>query len=57
MQRHNRFTGLVTLLVFVFSLVAPMVFVSKAEAANLTLAMVRPDRLAASTATGGIICA
>lgn len=57
MQRKNRLTGLLTLLVFVFSLVAPMVLVNKAEAANLTLAMVRPDRLAASTTAGGIVCA
>lgn len=28
-----------------------------AEAANLTQAMVRPDRLASSTATGGMVCA
>lgn len=34
-----------------------MVFVNKAEAGNLTLAMVRPDRLAANTTTGGMVCA
>ena len=56
MQRHNRFTGLLTLLVFVFSLVAPMVFVKKAEAASLQQAWVRFDRMKASTATTGLVC-
>lgn len=44
----------------IFALLAVVVlpiFSETAEAANLTLAMVRPDRLAASTATGGMICA
>lgn len=45
----------------VFSLLAvlvlPFLFVNRAQAANLTLAMVRPDRLAASTTTGGMVCA
>lgn len=57
MQRKNHLTGLATLLVFVFSLVAPMVFVNKAEAANLQRTIVRFDRLAASTVTSGQVCA
>lgn len=38
-------------------LVLPILFINKAQAANLTLAMVRPDRLVASTTTGGMVCA
>lgn len=43
--------------VLLLVLVLPIVFSETAQAANLTLAMVRPDRLAASTATGGMVCA
>ncbi len=39
------------------TVVLPLFLVEKAEAAGLTLAMVRPDRLVSSTATGGMICA
>lgn len=56
MQRKNRLTGLLTLLVFVFSLVAPMVLVNKAEAASLQQAMIRFDRMKAATATTGTVC-
>jgi hypothetical protein len=38
-------------------IVLPIIFSEKAEATNLTLALVRPDRLATSTATGGMVCA
>jgi hypothetical protein len=50
-----------TFVVGVFSLLLvaalPFFLTEKVEAAGLTLAMVRPDRLASSTATGGMICA
>ncbi len=57
MQRHNRLIGSVTLLMFVFSLAVPMLFVNKAQAASLQQAWVRFDRMKASTATTGLICA
>lgn len=57
MQRKNHLTGLATLLVFVFSLVAPMVFVNKAEAAGFQQTWVRLDRMAATTFTSGLVCA
>lgn len=57
MQGKNRLTGLLTLLVFVFSLAVPMLFVNKAEAASLQQAWVRFDRMKASTATTGLVCA
>lgn len=42
---------------FLIVLVAPFIFTNSAEAASLQQAMVRLDRLAASTATGGTVCA
>ncbi len=46
--------GIFTLL---FVLVIPILFAEKAEAAGLQQAYVRPDRLKASTATTGLVCA
>lgn len=42
---------------FLIVLIAPFIFVNTAEAAGLQQAWVRPDRLKASTATTGQICA
>ncbi len=41
----------------VFTLVFPLLFVNKAQAGNFQQVYVRPDRLKASTATTGLICA
>lgn len=41
----------------VLVVVLPILLARHAEAGNLTLAMVRPDRLATSTTTGGMVCA
>ncbi len=50
-----------TVMLGIFSLLVvlalPIFFINKAQAAGLTQAMVRPDRLAASTTTGGMVCA
>lgn len=56
---HTRIQRTATLGIFslLVVLVLPILFINKAQAANLTLAMVRPDRLVASTTTGGMVCA
>ncbi len=56
MQKSKHLSGLTVFLFFVFSLVFPMLFVNKAEAASLQQAYVRLDRMKASTATGGTVC-
>lgn len=58
MKRQSRFVGILTVLAFFLSLIAPMFSANKAEAAaNLQRTLVRLDRMAASTVTGGEVCA
>lgn len=49
--------SLVNILTLVAVLLAPVVFSQKAQAASLTEAYVRLDRIKASTTTGGTVCA
>ncbi|NTW75716.1 MAG: hypothetical protein HGB34_02330 [Candidatus Moranbacteria bacterium] len=56
MNIYRRFAGAVAVGVLLSTLVSPFVL-SRADAAGLELAMVRLDRLSASTATGGTVCA
>jgi hypothetical protein len=56
-QAIIRKTSVIGIFSLLLVLVFPLFFIQKAEAANLTLAMVRLDRLAASTTTGGMVCA
>jgi len=48
------FFGIFSLL---FVIVLPVIFAKQAQAGNLEIAYVRPDRLKASTATTGLVCA
>lgn len=59
MKHHTGFQGISVAEIFslLFVLVLPLLVVNTAEAANLSQAYVRLDRLAASIATGGTVCA
>ena len=60
LQTHKKIQGkfsALQLLSLLFLLGLPFVFVSISQAANLEVAYVRLDRLAASIATGGTVCA
>ena len=56
-QRIQSRLSALHLLSFLFLLALPFVFISTSEAANLQVGYVRLDRLIASTATGGTVCA
>lgn len=49
--------SLVNILTLIAVLLAPVVFLQKAQAVNLTEAVIRLDRLKAETTTGGTVCA
>ena len=57
MRTETKKTIFLAIFSFFIVLVTPILFSEKAEAANLTQAYIRLDRLSASTTTGGMICA
>lgn len=53
----NRKSVGIAAVAILFALVAPLFLIERVKAANFQQVMVRPDRLSASTATTGLICA
>lgn len=56
-QRIQSRLSTLNLLSFLFLLALPFIFANDTQAANLQVAYVRLDRLAAATTTGGTVCA